>query len=454
MKFGKLTVIEPMTIQENPRNPWHHQAVFKCRCECESKTELFVLPSHLIHGLVTSCGCKKKGAIAVGMKSGFLEVVKILGKRFYGGQNQVFCRCRCTAPGCGKEKDFVATAIVQGKVKSCGCQWRKVVEVGDRYESLTVIDTNVRQREDGGHVIRCQCDCAEHNTIDMTIAEWNQHKYKSCGCRKFEERIAKDVPCGRYGHLVVVKTGLAKPSGMRYALCTCDCDPQKVFEIEQWRIRKGAKSCGCGGRVANGTVFGRLTVIDNSLSRNGRAYAECECSCKDHMRIVVEQACLKKGKVKSCGCIHREMWLKHGDSRTRLYRIWKGFIGRCHDLNAGYAKWYAEKGIDHDPSWKDWLTFKKWAIENGYDDSLTLDRIDGNKGYWPDNCRWATRKEQSNNKSDNVKLTFDGKTQNVAQWADELNANESLIRSRIRAGWNTEEALTTPSGQRRGWRKK
>lgn len=449
MQFGNLTVIEPIAMVENEKCPGHYLAKFKCRCSCEDHTELYVSPSPLARGLITSCGCKKKGTIKVGMRSGSLEVIEVLGMKMYAGQMQRFCKCRCDI--CGSEKEYLATAIVQKKFKSCGCQWRKEVNVGDKYESLTVIATNVRQNEMGGHVIRCRCDCPEHNEIEMTVGEWNQHKHRSCGCRDHEMWAEKDVPVGRYGHLEVIETGLSEPTGKRYALCKCDCNPNRIFKIGQIELRKGAKSCGCRGRVANGDRFGRLVVIDNSLSKEkNEAMAKCRCDCGEI--VEVSQHALKSGGTMSCGCGRMDVIVSHGESHTRLYYIWKGFRSRCRDENAEYSKWYHDKGIDFYPVWMDFIAFKEWAISNGYEDGLTLDRIDGNRGYWPDNCRWATRKEQSNNKSDNVKLTYMGKTQNISQWADELGVSDSLIRSRIKSGWSSDDALSIPSKKDGGWK--
>lgn len=449
MQFGNLTVIEPIAMVENEKNPGHYLSKFKCRCSCEDHTELYVSPSPLIKGLITSCGCKKKGAINVGMTSGSLEVIEVIGMKMYAGQKQRFCKCRCNI--CGSVKEYLATAIVQKKFNSCGCQWRKEVNVGDKYESLTVIETNVRQREDGCHIIRCRCDCPEHNEIEMTVSDWNQHRHRSCGCCDHEMWAAKDVPVGRYGHLEVIETGLSEPTGKRYALCRCDCNPNRIFKMGQIELRKGAKSCGCRGRVANGDRFGRLVVIDNSLSNEkNEAMAKCRCDCG---KIVeVSQHALKKGTTASCGCGKMDAITIHGESHSRLYRIWKGIHTRCDNDNLPCGKWYKDKGIGYVEEWKDFVKFRDWAMVNGYSDDLTIDRIDGNKGYSPENCRWVSSKAQSNNKSDNVNITYNGKMQTLAQWAEELGITESLIRCRIRAGWTPEETFTIPSRKLGGWK--
>lgn len=91
--------------------------------------------------------------------------------------------------------------------------------------------------------------------------------------------------------------------------------------------------------------------------------------------------------------------------------------------------------------------FESWALNAGYDDSLTIDRIDTDLSYTPENCRWVSRKEQSNNKRDNHNLTFDGKTQTISMWAEETGIDRRAITQRLKRGWSVEDALTRPIRQ-------
>lgn len=137
--------------------------------------------------------------------------------------------------------------------------------------------------------------------------------------------------------------------------------------------------------------------------------------------------------------------LQHGLSHTRLYATWRGMLSRCDNREDKYFKDYGRRGIAVCSEWKDFENFYTWAIANGYDDSLTIERIDNDKGYSPDNCRWATAKEQSNNRRSNHLLTHRGKIQTLKQWSDELGINYQTLQSRIHAsGWPIEKALTTP----------
>ena len=137
---------------------------------------------------------------------------------------------------------------------------------------------------------------------------------------------------------------------------------------------------------------------------------------------------------------------KHGWSHTRLYSIWEHVKSRCLNKNDQAYGYYGGRGITVCADWLDFIGFREWAIKNGYKDTLTIDRIDSNKGYYPANCRWATRKEQSNNIRTNKIITYNGKTQTITQWAEELLINPDTLYSRVyRANWSIEKAFTTPT---------
>ena len=136
---------------------------------------------------------------------------------------------------------------------------------------------------------------------------------------------------------------------------------------------------------------------------------------------------------------------KHREGNTRLYRIWSLMKQRCYNPKNHDYKSYGERGIIVCDEWFDYCCFRDWAIENGYSDELTIDRIDNNKGYFPNNCRWTTQKNQSRNKRNTRYLTMDGETKSLAEWVDITGIHKSTIRYRIHnMGWSTEMALSTP----------
>lgn len=133
----------------------------------------------------------------------------------------------------------------------------------------------------------------------------------------------------------------------------------------------------------------------------------------------------------------------HGMCGTRLYRIWVNIKTRCHNSNYPRFKDYGGRGITVCDEWKnDFKSFYDWSINNGYSDELTIDRIDNDKGYSPENCRWVTYSANEKNKSTSNIITFNGKTQNLIDWARETGINHRTICQRLKYGWSIEDALT------------
>lgn len=135
---------------------------------------------------------------------------------------------------------------------------------------------------------------------------------------------------------------------------------------------------------------------------------------------------------------------KHGKSKEYLYKEYYQIRGRCYNKNKDNYKYYGGRGITMCDEWlKDFENFYNWAINNGYKKGLSIDRINNNGNYEPSNCRWTTHKEQCNNRNSNVVITFNNKTQNLTQWAMELNMPYNTLYSRINYyGWSIEKAFT------------
>lgn len=189
-----------------------------------------------------------------------------------------------------------------------------------------------------------------------------------------------------------------------------------------------------------GQRFGRLVAleIDNDNSRHGINKWVCRCDCGNYKSVWIGS--LRRGQTQSCGCLQKERTSNasktHGIGyENRLYRIWRGIKRRCLCHTAQYYINYGGRGIGMCEDWqKSFMSFYSWAITNGYDDRLTIDRINNDGDYCPENCRWTDRKTQAQNSRHAHNITIDGSTKCVKDWIDDLGISESIGRSWLRNG--------------------
>ncbi len=207
---------------------------------------------------------------------------------------------------------------------------------------------------------------------------------------------------------------------------------------------------GRSSRMPLGQQIQHFTVISFSHKNSGNhKYFNCRCVCGTIKVLLIEA--IISGNTKSCGCLKNKLGgdahRKHGLARDRIYEIWSGMKSRCTNPSKKNYKHYGARGISVCKEWSESLeVFNLWAISNGYNETLSIDRIDGNGNYEPSNCRWATSATQNNNRRGNHKITYNGKTQNIGQWHKELNLGitESTFYWRV-FNWTIERAFTTPN---------
>ena len=207
----------------------------------------------------------------------------------------------------------------------------------------------------------------------------------------------------------------------------------------------------------SGKKFGRLTVLyrEDFIKKDGKketAYV-CKCDCGEVKKVI---ACnLKNGHTTSCGCKSLENRTKarttHHLSGTRIYRIWRGMKTRCENQSDYHYKLYGGRGITICDEWRTFESFYQWAINNGYKETLTLDRIDVNGNYEPNNCKWATQKEQSNNTRRNRRIVHNGILHTLSEWAQITNIQPSTLAYRIKSGWSFAKAISEPVRGGKSW---
>lgn len=188
-----------------------------------------------------------------------------------------------------------------------------------------------------------------------------------------------------------------------------------------------------------GKKYNKLTCVKKDENKDKRYYI-FRCDCGNEKSIIASNVI--GGYSTSCGCVKlKGNNTKHGGKGTRLYHIWKSMRERCNNPNTNRHHIYHDRGIRICKEWDDFSVFREWALSNGYNETLTIDRINGNLGYHPDNCRWATYTEQANNSSNAKMITYNGKTQSQSEWGRELGINHSTISDRAKKGWSVERVL-------------
>lgn len=197
-----------------------------------------------------------------------------------------------------------------------------------------------------------------------------------------------------------------------------------------------------------GKKFERLTVVRKSHRKNDKVMWECLCDCGNI--TYVSTYYLTSGKIRSCGCFKVDELLKrsktHNQRHTKLYDVWKTMRQRCNNSkNVSYHN-YGGRGISVCEEWENsFQSFYDWSMSNGYSDNLTIDRIDVNGNYCPENCRWTDRQVQANNTRVNHRITYNGETHSMAEWARITGMSYSSLSNRIKTyHWSIERALTEP----------
>lgn len=202
-----------------------------------------------------------------------------------------------------------------------------------------------------------------------------------------------------------------------------------------------------------GDHHGELVVVMFIRKVVGGSVYKCRCSCGNVKEYYLGN--LRSGKSRSCGCkkskhISEKVRI-HGGRHTRLYSIWTNMKTRCSNPNSPNYQTYGAKGIKVCSEWdRSFVKFEKWALQNGYEENLSLDRIDNSKGYNPLNCRWANDKTQSRNRKYAWFIEIDGITKHAKEWCLKYGVNYKTAHNRFKKlGWTAQDAVT----KKQLWRK-
>lgn len=194
-----------------------------------------------------------------------------------------------------------------------------------------------------------------------------------------------------------------------------------------------------------GDKYNRLTILDMYKEKSKTVF-KCKCDCG---KIVdnIQPFSLISGNTKSCGCYNKELRMKrnlkhndaHRENKTRLYKIWIDMRKRCNNPNTKSAKNYYFKNIKVCEAWNDYNIFKEWALNNGYNDDLTIERIDNSLGYNPENCKWILKSEQSKNRTTNHYISYNGETHTLTEWCKIKNISRTTLYKKLKKGITVEQ---------------
>ena len=214
-------------------------------------------------------------------------------------------------------------------------------------------------------------------------------------------------------------------------------------------------------KYLQGEKFGRLTLVRIATeSTNKHKTWECLCECGN--TTFVQQYNLWNGHTQSCGCLQREILIERNQqgkwnsetlikNHRNIYVSWNGMLSRCYHNHRTDYKLYGARGIVVCAEWKNnFLTFLDWSIKNGWQPRLSIDRIDNNGNYNPENCRWTDRKTQSNNRRSNRLININGQTNTLTQWSEISGITTRTISRRINAGWDISKWLIHPAKKPNG----
>lgn len=302
--------------------------------------------------------------------------------------------------------------------------------IGQRFGKWTVISEKFIKNK-RSHV-KCKCDCGSE--VDVCYNSLQQGLSKQCTkCRK-NSKFKDEKYIGKtFGEIYVVRVDETSKKGRRY-ICRCSCGYEFSSLTHNFMVLNKCKTCKRLDKSTIGKRYGRL-IVESEFKENGVIMCKCKCDCGNSK--ITRRTLLKSGKTVSCGCKQKEniinLSLTHGKSNTRLYNIWNAMKRRCYYKKDSCYDIYGGRGIEVCDEWKnDFMNFYNWAMENGYNDTLSIDRVDVDGNYEPNNCRWSDAKTQANNKRNNRYIEYNGRVQTLAQWSEELGISYDVLKKQTR----------------------
>lgn len=329
------------------------------------------------------------------------------------------------------------------------------IEKNQKINYITILDNEFKVLEDGKKYNLCKCDCGnEKYILNHTL---RTQRIRDCGCGTY---MLKKYIGQTINDFTVVNT-YRKRIGKNQRtniICVCKCKCGNTIEITASSLNKKNIVCDFCKNYNNllkykDKTYGCFTVIDVVDFNN--KIVKCKCKCGSEFNKNIYKITSPTHPISHCVNCDKEYKKSHPNKpyiykNSRLKHLFYGIVDRCYNSKCKDYKWYGGKGIKVYEEWlNDVNAFCEWSLNNGYSDNLTIDRIDGDKDYCPENCRWTDWKHQQNNRCNNVKYEFNGKLLTISEISDIVGINYSTLRSRLRSGIEPQKAFTTPLKRRR-----
>lgn len=477
-RFGKLVV-----VRYNPEVSAQHKnrriSYWDCKCDCGNITT--VDRNSLMTGNTKSCGkCSvSKEEDISGQKFGRLTAIKCMGKNSY---NIPIWYCKCD---CGGNITTDIYKLKSGGARSCGClskeyqerrkeqkqikidlkKLKKEREInkhnGERFGDLTIISRNEElTRKYGNIFVNVRCKCGREATFQYSTLVTR----KTRGCGHCNDPKPGDV----FGYYTVINKNEEKSKEKGYAFYNCRCICGNIRVVAKGDLISGkSTNCGCIASLnkrdtedITGKKFGYWTALkynEVESKKTNSTMWDCQCECGNIRAINISS--LKSGRSTNCGChaddSRKEMAAQREKARPnwkKLKKLYYAMIRRCSPNDPEHAHYY-DRGIKVCSDWTDpetgFDTFYN-DMASTYKSGLTLDRINVNDGYHPDNCRWITKKEQSYNKTTTRYYDVFGHTlcggEIVAKLYNPAGVSTSRFNTRMRFGYDIDTALQLPRG--------
>lgn len=318
------------------------------------------------------------------------------------------------------------------------------IKVGDIFGKLKVIELFSEKKYSANKNIfyaKCKCECG--NIVDIKTTELNCDKRKDCGCVYIETKLWSEE------EERILRENFASMTNKEVGELLGRTEEAVARKLSKLNLTKPSKVPIIGQK------YGKLEVLEIfEMFKYGshRNIARCKCDCGRTKDLLA--ANVFNGDRTDCGCGQREfvknLNYKHGKSKfgnSKIYGVWMGMKNRCYNTKMKSYKNYGARGIIVCDEWKnDFCEFEKWALAHGYEDDLSIDRIDNDGNYCPENCRWATAEEQSKNTRRNIWIEAFGERKVLGDWVQDPRCKVGRygLKKRIQQGWSSEQAITTP----------